>query len=273
MAHGPLHGNKHGARHGAKHGSLLLANTITWTTDATSGKGVPANATEWASVRTAASLGAGAPSNLHLYQEAAGSPADSIGSMTMTPGGAGHTYQQNVTGWARKAFKLTQAVGQYAGVTSGAPNLASESGLYFAYIDLPSTPSGNRDLISASPALFCRVTTGDKLQLSVSGVTVDSTNSHVGIGGFPVVMAWNRALSKVKLYTHLEKITGTWDAAMTGDDYIVGAYAGAASAVHGMLYDTIFKGAAAELGAGSEAAFDAAVKSILTALGYTIPWS
>jgi hypothetical protein len=248
------------------------AAALAATQDATSLKYVPADATEWAAVRTAAGVGAGAPSHLHGYQDASGDPQDSIGTLHMTIGAGFFAYQQTVSGWTRKGFQCTQQAGEYCGVVSGAPDLDAESALYLAYISLPTTPGGNRDIYSASPTLFYRVTTGDKLQINVNGVTADSTSSYVGIGVFPCVLAWNLAVSKVKVYTHLEKLAGTYDAAVTGNDYILGAYVGTASCPSYSLYDTIFKGAAAELGAANEAAFDSAVSALLTTLGWSVSW-
>ena len=65
-------------------GRFVQPANSTWATD--NGIAFPADATQWATLHTAANAGS-PPSHCHLCQEASGDLADSIGSWTLADGG------------------------------------------------------------------------------------------------------------------------------------------------------------------------------------------
>lgn len=99
--------------------------------DATSGWYMPASNSEW----TELLIGTGIPnpSHLYLFQESSGNPADSIGSKALTASGT-LSYQQTVTGWARKSIRTTRsATGMMLNNTFGNVNANSYTALLFAF--------------------------------------------------------------------------------------------------------------------------------------------
>ena len=74
------------------------AATVAVDQDATSGIYVPSSAAQFTA------LGLPTPAHLHLCQEASGSLADTLGSMTLAANAA-PAYQQTTSGWSRNSFK------------------------------------------------------------------------------------------------------------------------------------------------------------------------
>ncbi len=104
--------------------------------DATSGKYVPANASEWTELL--AGSGIPNPADLYLFQEASGNPADSIGAKALTASGT-LSYQQTVTGWTRKSIRTTRSTaGRMLNTAYGNVNANSFTVLLTAMIDTDS---------------------------------------------------------------------------------------------------------------------------------------
>lgn len=80
-----------------------------WTVDATSGKAVPQNLTEWNALLSSVGISTGGPSHLHFPGALASSTPipDAIGSKALTVSITPPTYQKTISGWSTKAMGLS----------------------------------------------------------------------------------------------------------------------------------------------------------------------
>jgi hypothetical protein len=134
-----------------------------------------------------------------------------------------------------------------------------------AYLRFPAAnPAAIRDLLGAQNNVLLRLlTTGVCRQL---GVVANDGVSPVVNAVHPVVIRYDRTNSNTTLYTDLEKKVGTFSAAATaGLLTFLGGQTTTAGDV-GYLYAAQWRDGSAEMS-------DATVKSLLQALGWTIPWS
>ena len=234
-----------------------------WTVDATSGIGVPADATEWAAV------GVAAPISLWQCQEAASPLADSIGSVNLASAGLGHLYQQAVSGWTRVAARSVDGTAGQRWINSvAAPSPLTTSVMLLAYVDMPTTSPGlNRDVFGFVNNLNAGIssTSPGRVRVNCASVFVSGTAAPQSAVR-PVVFKYDRTNSAVVVYTDQEKIVGTYNATVTGGAqvYLGSVLTPAADASY--LYAAEWSGADAEIS-------DAAVKTMLETLGWTIPWS
>jgi hypothetical protein len=234
-----------------------------FTIDATSAKGVPVDAAEWAAV------GVAAPASTWLCQEAASPLADSIGAVNLASAGAGHLYQQAVAGWSRLAVRTVDGtVGQRWINSVGAPNPLTTSVTLLAYVDMPTTSPGLvRDLLGLVNNLNVNLSSTSPARVRINCASVFASGTGTPQSAVrPVVVVYDRTNSTVKVYTDQEKITGTYNATVSSGTqvYLGGVLAAPPSA--GYLYAAEWSGADAEMS-------DATVKTMLETLGWTIPWS
>lgn len=230
------------------------------TQDGTSGKYVPANASEWTTTMSVAGIGSGNPSLLWLLQEASGNAADSIGSFTGTASGS-VSYQNAVAGWTRKSINLADAgAGNILNTAAGLPDPASGSYLILSYAAMLGTPAAIRNpiLIGTGNQTTMRINTTPRVQGVSGGNVVTGTNAP-GTTVRPWVLLYDKTNSRVSAYTDQEKLQPAISAA-TGKGVTI--LAGGNSA---FLYCAVFMLGAAELS-------DAQVKTLLQTLGWSIPW-
>jgi hypothetical protein len=220
---------------------------------------VPANATDFTE------LGQAAPQSLWLSQELAGNPADSIGALSLsalnTPG-----YGAAVAGWTRLGLTTANGGIQRFVLPSGTgPSPAATSQLWGAYIDFTAAPAATRVFFGLQGTTSCdaRLLTTGRLRFSVNGVTVDGSVDHLGDGVHPIFLLFDRTNARAVLYSDQEKIVGTFAAGVNDGNKGLGSGAGAACS---MVWACMYSGAPAEKS-------DAQVKSLLTALGWSIPWT
>lgn len=238
--------------------------------DATSLIYVPANASEWTTFRTAGSLSIANPNSLWLCQEAAGNLADSIGAIALTA--TGGLFQQAVAGWSRKAVGTTDGSSDkfVAGAGVG-PSPATTSQLWLFLMSLPATPAANRvigGINCPSATNACRalhLTATGLPRNNVVGVNTDGASS-ISSAVHPVVVHYDRTNSVANLYTRLDKVVGTYSASVTDGDKGLGNAGASTASGRLCLYAAMWSGAAAEVSA-------AVVKSLLTTMGFVIPWS
>jgi hypothetical protein len=235
---------------------------------ATSGIYCPANAAQWTTLMSVAGLSTGNPSSAWLCQEANGNLADSIGSVTLTAN-ATPLYQQVVSGWSRRGVGLNGGAAQrFAAAAGVGPNPATTSVLWLFYTSITATPGSVLTHISVSNgATNCvmNVTTTPRLRCTCAGVNVAGTVDPTSAGIMPMALLYDRTNSRVSVFTSQEKIAGTYNSGVV--DSLKGLGGMAATANTGQcVYGCVFSGAAAELS-------DAQVKTMLTTLGFTIPWS
>lgn len=266
MAHGEYRGIFHGEVRGDKHNTGIFG--IQATKDATSGIYTPATTNEWNSVLTAAGISSGAPSALHLWQEASGNIIDQIGTFTLTASGSVRTYQVSVSGWSRKAVTNTTDGGTTAfqNTDAGLPDLSAASMATIAYILFPTVaPAAARTLISQGTSATradASITTAPVVRgISTPTNITNGVSNPVGASTVrPVVVMSNKTGSIARVYTNQDKISPTFGA-VAGKNLLFGSGAIAG----GYMYSATFFNTAAEL-------TDGQWKSLLTTLGWSIPW-
>ena len=229
---------------------------ITWTVDATSGKGTPANATEWVSVLAAAGVSRPAPSRLWLCQDAAGGPVDSISADNLTVVTASPGYLQTVSGWSRKALTYADAGTGSASSTS----VITASTLVMMYAAVTATPAALRTLGFSQG--YIQVDTARKASY-VGATTATSATALTG-NVQPIVAQTNRTATTMKLATDADIVAPGY---VLNDNRLL--YIGAASLTapaSAFLYAVGWTGANAEW-------TQAEIKAVLQTLGWTIPWT
>lgn len=240
----------------------------TWSTDATSGKGVPASSAEWTAVMSAAGIASGGPSALHLCQEAAGNLADPVGGLTLTAAGTAATYQQAVAGWARKAVLMADAATTVFSTTDAAlPDLASASMMTIAYVSFPAAnPATIRGIVQlgANGTRAAAEFAATGILSATCGANTTTAAGDIKNAVRPVVTRYNFTASEMDAMTDVAKASPAWSAG-SGKRLGIGTGARAAGAL-GYMYLATFFGAAAQLS-------DAQVKTLLETLGWAIPWS
>lgn len=234
------------------------SGSASWSVDATSGYGVPNDLAEWTSLT--AGVGMNPPGYLWLCQEAAGNLADSIGAATLTATNS-PAYQQAIGGWTRRAVSGTgDGVGdEYFQGTL--PNINANSVLFLGYVNTESGAS--RDFITWGQI---DIRSGVAQWTLRHGANVTNmVNNHVG-SIHPILVAHNRTAGTIKIYTDLEKYSGTYDATAAGTAFILYGQANGLTNVYEHLIAGAWTGADAEIN-------DATAKALLQALGWTIPWT
>lgn len=260
-----------GARIGARIGASIGASiggdplgALTWTKDATSGKGTPASLAEWNNVLITSGLSGKSPSMLVGCQEAAGNLADAITGINLTASGTGLSYQNAVAGWSRKAVQTTDAgTGTFSSASASLPDISTTSMLVMIYEQLLAAPAATRSTLTMGTTV-CDA----EYTLTPRNRQVCGANNLIG-GVDPTgsvrckFILIDRTAARTVLYTSQEKVTTTFGATATGKTLKMGA-AGAASAGVAYLYLTAFFGAAAEM-------TDLQIKTLAATLGWSLP--
>lgn len=258
----PIHGVKHGVKHGTTHG----VSRTDLVTDATSGKGVPLTQAEVNSALAAAGMSSKTLAHSWGFQDlASGDIAATVGTNLTTTGTLDP--QTARAGWTRKAMRYTATAGERSVLAAGvSPNPGTESVLWIYYVDFTAAAAANF-LVATNSANPLRqmMTAAGLLRIHVNGVNTDGASDHAAGGVRPIVLLFDRTNSRAMLYSDLEKITGTYSAGVTDGTKGIGM-AGASPLAGDVLWMLTFAGANAEWS-------DANVKSFLTALGWSIPWS
>lgn len=235
--------------------------------DATSGIRVPASATEWTNLMTAAGLATGNPSLLWLSQEASGNLADTIGAFTGTAAGA--AYAQTVSGWTRKGVLLTGAA-TVQNAAAGLPAIDSASMLVLSYALFPATVTTTRSVVTLGTTFGAQAAanfnTGPKITAQVdpnasNGAATTFSAVH------PLVVQVDRVHTAALVCTEQEKLapaltsTPSGKAIVLGGDNVQTWFSG--QETH--MYTAAFFNAAAAL-------TQAQVKTLLQTLGWTVAW-
>jgi uncharacterized repeat protein (TIGR01451 family) len=243
--------------------TTVTASIVGVTRDATNLNYYPADDTEWTALMTAASLATGNPGNVWALQ-GAGNAAD-----TGTPGGCTLTNsfgapQSAVTGATRLGYTNTDGgVDKKLVGTTGAPNPRSTSTLVLAYVDYGAAPGGTRDFMGVQIGSLINYLANGKLRI-VAGANTDSASAYNTTQGW-VAVRTDITASTITLFTHLEKLPGTYVLPNNGSAIWLGGHTALSSAAV-YAYCAEFNGTAAELS-------DAQVKTLLQTLGASIPWS
>jgi hypothetical protein len=244
---------------------------ITWTTDATSGKGVPANNTEWGDLLTAAST-SGTCRHLWLMQEASGNLADSISpAADFEYIGGTITYADTITGWTRKGPRFTSTASAFRNLDADLPTPNATSFLVFMLFKKNATPGANRSIwaigLDATSGNYINLSLGsdDKLYLRDGSTAIGSGVSTYGTDVIPIIIRHDRTNSVQAIYTESEKIVATYNATDANEIMRIGD-SSLNSPDMNILYSTLITGTAAEAG-------HATAKAILQQLGWSPGWS
>lgn len=208
----------------------------TWTIDATSGIGCPANATEWANLIAAHALPFSVPTHLWLLQDLLNQTA-AIGGKTLTAGGVPGT-QQAVAGWSRLAVGHTGLLTNQTFNNTTMLNINASSTLTCFFGRYTTTAairqclfrgaaSGNAMETPAAPSLLMRVR---------NSAAKESTGNHANdVGMFS--LAWNRTATRNFLKSIKEVVAVPFNGAAAGTEirFTVGAAADATADVQALI--------------------------------------
>lgn len=251
---------------------------MTVTTDATSGKPLPQNASEWTTLLASApSIGIGAPFFTLLMQDASGNLTDVINSIVMTKTGS-PTYQNSVSGWAAKSILCRggQADG-FSSTSASLPTISTTSVMTFVWCDFPASMSTNGSFppfvfmwgtpyISQAGIVSSTSTKPAAAFVNSGGGVGAATNSHAS-AQHPILLQLNRATTKVNFDSDLENNSTTFGQSMAGRLLWIGGNNGAESnnaAGVPIFYMAAWSGADAEIDATKRAALVSLMNSTYT---------
>lgn len=236
--------------------------------DATSHKGVPLTQADWDAVFDAAGVSRKTLTASWGFQDVdmSSAVAATVGTNLTTYGSP--TARAAVTGWARKAMRVTEtAMG--AGYASGTgPNPGSNSVLWFGYVDITGNPGAARPFISGSNAGTANVRgshvngAGGLNRMQCNAVNVDGAVDQRAGGVRFYVMKYNRTGSEAKLISEVERVTGTYSAAVADSTKGFPATTTVVPPPMDVLLGACFSGANAEW-------TDAEIKAVAQTLGWT----
>lgn len=239
--------------------------------DPTSGRRLPASATQWAD-HVAYFLAIGTANfpnitvaSLWLLQEPSGNLADSIGSVALTQSGVGHLYQQAVTGWTAQMVQTVDGVAGQKWINSTtAPNDNTTDTMLIGYLVVPAaSPLVVRDVVGSSVKCDLRFNTTGKLRQvfgASQDLTVDNRGTVVLVG-----IQVDNTNSVSACYTTSEKLIGTYSLPASSVALWIGGQTSTPSGC-GALYMFQLTGANARLTAAN-------IKALYQSLGETIPWT
>lgn len=259
-----IHTKDHTTNHGA------IRNAPSYSIDSISNIAVPANATEWSGLISAAGLSIAIPSHLWLCQETSGVLADSIGSENLSAF-APVRYSRTLASWDRDAVGFDEgAIGEFYSTNIG--NTTTQSCLLLGYIGTWAPIGADRGVMRLGSGTGARDAQRDVTTAAyqVTGAGGQATGVGSSDAGNPVVrplvLQINRTASQITLYTDQEKIQPAYTAPAGGGSYInIGANAiTAADTV--CFYLAYWEGADAEISAAN-------LKTLLTTAGWSIAWS
>jgi hypothetical protein len=231
--------------------------------DSTSGKYVPANASQWAEALAQAGITSGGPHGTWLMQEPSGTLADSIGASTLSV--TSMTYANAVSGWTRTAMGATDAGANnvlFNSTDTNLPDQTATSALMIGYIAIGATPAADRGVMLNGGVRG--IVTSTNVPKASNATNTATGASSVTTVVRPWVIRHNLTLTTQSVFTDLEKVTPTYAAPVATKRVYFGGLLETCPTIR-VLYGAAFKGAAAEL-------TDAQLRTLLTRLGWTIAW-
>lgn len=209
----------------------------------------------------------------HAMQDASGAAAvATIGTNYVITGTV--DYQQALPGLTRRSLEITATAAERIAHAAGVGlSPAAGSVMRWCVVDQPSAPGANSTLwaLSLNAANFSVIgLTTSLLRLGVNAVNVDGIVNHVTPGPYIACSVYDKAVGLAAVYTSLEKVVGTYSAAVA--DGVKGYGTTATPAPLKVGWDVEFGGANAEWGA-SRVAIETAVKKAMLTLGWPVPWT
>lgn len=270
---GPRVGSKPGVRSGLAVGvsedAIAPVNPMAGVMrDATSLKYVPSSSAEWTITRAAAGISSGNPTSLWLMQEASGNLADSIASNTLAATSLAG-YQQAVSGWTRGAISMVDA--SSAGASNGSiGDVGTYSALLLLLVAVGPTIGGTRDICGLGGGGTYRgaqVTTTPRFKAKPNdGSASPNGTANPGTTVHPLINRVNLTAGSFSIITDQEIIAQSPYTAPPAPSAAL--FLGSALTTTPdmkLLYGAYFQAAAAELS-------DAAIRTLLTRLGWAVAW-
>lgn len=235
----------------------------TWSIDATSHKGVPADATEWAALAAAHAPALRAPDHLWLFQEASGKIADVVGGKPLTSAGA-PSYREAVPGWTRQAAGASGAASNQTLNNTSMPNVNASSSLLLVYAEIARPAVTHQRVFHGAPSgnAFEGLAGTANMRLRTGPAIANGTSSHAG-GVRPYVLRYDRAHAVNALYSDAEKVAVAFRALSGAEVRFTLGLSTDPAAETRVLYAALWTGAAAERS-------DAEIRSMLEGLGWTV---
>lgn len=191
--------------------------TPTWAFDATSRKSRPITSAEWSALITAHSLTANgvalsAPSNLYLFDEAAGSILDKIGSKNLTVGNS-PSRSLAIGGWTAVAIGASGLATTQTASNVTFPDISTNPSAALGYIRYDDGTT-NREILSYGSAANNSVqarggTTGIRKRTGAN--TANGASNHTG--QVRPYLSTRDNVSVDQLHTDIEKLSLTWASA------------------------------------------------------------
>jgi hypothetical protein len=230
----------------------------------------PMTAQQWAA------LGVQAPTHLYLCQNPSGSIPDEMGVANATIGGAGHLFDQVISGWSRKfvGFPDAQAGANWQRAARVIGSTQSVAMLIYAAF----TANASTRLLAGACGNGLGANTGPGIdaagsvntpRLSANAVTQAGGSSHAGITTVrPYLFVRDAANDLTRLYTDLEQVNVThWEGASSSAIAYIGATGGSTRESrygYWALWEPTEAAALIAAGYGN--------KTLLQTLGWSIPY-
>lgn len=236
--------------------------TAPWTVDATSGWAFPATATEWTDfIASNGALSAwSAPDSLHLFQEASGTLADAIGSITWGSAGSRQDYQVTDAALTRKCARSRGD--EWFSTSASLPDASGSSYLMLAVCKHETAALSTKVFLGASTPTTLQTLAGGEFRL-IAGATTDGATNQAGVW-MPQVVQLNRATTTSLAASLDTKVTAAMGAVSGKQEFVNGGLVGSGSTLY--AYAAVWRGVPAERTA-------AQIKALQQALGFTITWT
>lgn len=224
---------------------------------------VPSSDAQWVA------LGETAPDSGWMCSEGSGNLADYNAALTLTATTT-PTYGQTTIYFTRPGVGLDDAAADRFIAGTGVGPDYTEAQLWLFYVSLRVEAAAARIIGGA-----CRIASStdnarlvlnpsagvNRLSVNCDAVTINGTADHT-VGGHVFAFKYDPDNSAVVGYSELEKVTGTFSAALVSGEKGIGGNANADMVCHAAW---LWRGVKAHKS-------DAQVKTLLQTLGWTIPW-
>ncbi len=242
--------------------------------DPISGFAVPLTQADWNLVFAAAGVTPKTVNQSWSFQDASGNALAAIGSpLEASVGANALDYQQDVTGWARKAIMFqpdggTEFLFQPKTILEG-PDPTLESVLMFTYAGIDPVAATRRVMVisgGSSNAALLSITAGGNLRLVCDNIATVGTATATGTVR-PFMLQYDRSNSLVRGYSDQEIVAGTFSPNVSNSTRGWGTSNNTGSnGVQRTLLGTQFKGVDAEW-------TEAEVRAVYNVLiNGTVPW-
>jgi PKD repeat protein len=257
---------------GATNSTTRTFTVAGWSVDATSGKGMPANATEVSNLLTQSGISATLEGLWPFGAPASGNVNDVSGNalnLSVGPGSNSTSYQQAVTSWSALAYKTT--LNQAADLIGAITNTNANDHTLLLYAEVSSAAGASGGAIT-----LCHMGDGFDISAAIEISTSNLLSFSNGTGSGRTAGV-NNVTGSVRPYL-LSSDAGISASMYTDQEKIVTAANGATGTeikVGGNFTDTYYPGTTKYLWGIllNQALTTAQSKTLLQKLNWSIPWS